>query len=371
MSKIAKLSSLAAVAATLLSTSALADIKATLTIENAHRLVGTQDVVAKVAFTNTDAEPVRVLNYMIKPNSNGELEESLFTITRDGVEVPYEGMHVKRPAPTFKDYINIKPGATVSYRFELSKAYNLKEQGNYTFQYNAKSMNLFSAQPAADARAAIMGMDGVYSNISAAFMAESGNRFESSFASAKPCNPNKEDCGGGGSGSGSIEFTGACSSTEQSALISALGAASTIANDSVAYLNSGNIGPRYTTWFGAYSSKRFNAVSANFDAIKNAIDTKPMTFDCSCNQSYFAYVYPSQPYKVYFCNAFWRARETGTDSRSGTIIHELSHFNVVAGTDDIVYGQSGAKSLAISSPDKAVKNADSHEYFAENSPRLD
>jgi len=46
----------------------------------------------------------------------------------------------------------------------------------------------------------------------------------------------------------------------------------------------------------------------------------------------------------------------------------VSHFNVVAGTDDVVYGQSGAKSLAISDPNKAIQNADSHEYFAENTP---
>ena len=59
---------------------------------------------------------------------------------------------------------------------------------------------------------------------------------------------------------------------------------------------------------------------------------------------------------------------TGTDSKGGTLVHEMSHFNVVAGTDDNVYGQSGAKSLAISDPAAAVDNADSHEYFAENNP---
>lgn len=42
--------------------------------------------------------------------------------------------------------------------------------------------------------------------------------------------------------------------------------------------------------------------------------------------------------------------------------------SVVAGTDDHVYGQSGAKNLAISDPTKALNNADNHEYFAENTP---
>lgn len=362
-----------AIAATLLSSAALAQIHTNLSIENANRLVGTKDVVAKVTFTNSDVQPVKVLRYLMKANRNGELEENLFNITRDGIAVPYEGMHVKRLAPSKGDYVTIMPGQTVSYKVELSRAYNLKKAGNYTFQYAAQNINLFSDQPMTSAKAAFSGMDGISSNKASAYMAASGNQYKSTVASAKPCNPRKEDCGGGdgGGNNGDITFTGACSSGEQSSLISALGSASTIANDSVAYLNSGNIGSRYTTWFGSYSSKRHNTVSNNFDSIKNAIDTKPMTFDCSCNESYFAYVYPSQPYKVYFCNAFWRAKENGTDSKAGTIIHELSHFNVVAGTDDIVYGQSGARSLAISSPNSAVKNADSHEYFAENSPRLD
>jgi peptidyl-Lys metalloendopeptidase len=48
----------------------------------------------------------------------------------------------------------------------------------------------------------------------------------------------------------------------------------------------------------------------------------------------------------------------------------MTHFNVVAGTDDWAYGQSAAASLATSNPARAVDNADSHEYFAENTPAL-
>jgi len=48
----------------------------------------------------------------------------------------------------------------------------------------------------------------------------------------------------------------------------------------------------------------------------------------------------------------------------------MSHFTVVAGTDDWAYGQTAAAALAKSSPTKAVDNADSHEYFAENNPFL-
>jgi peptidyl-Lys metalloendopeptidase len=71
---------------------------------------------------------------------------------------------------------------------------------------------------------------------------------------------------------------------------------------------------------------------------------------------------------MWLCNAFWNAPATGTDSKAGTIVHESSHWTAAGGTGDYAYGQSAAKSLATSNPNNAVMNADSHEYFAENTP---
>jgi peptidyl-Lys metalloendopeptidase len=52
---------------------------------------------------------------------------------------------------------------------------------------------------------------------------------------------------------------------------------------------------------------------------------------------------------------------TGTDSKGGTLVHEVSHFNVVAGTDDDAFGQTNAKNLARNDPAKALANADNYE----------
>ena len=49
---------------------------------------------------------------------------------------------------------------------------------------------------------------------------------------------------------------------------------------------------------------------------------------------------------------------------------QSSHFTQNAGTEDYVYGQTSAKSLAKSNPSEAIFNADNHEYFAENNPAL-
>ena len=163
-----------------------------------------------------------------------------------------------------------------------------------------------------------------------------------------------------------------CSTTQISGAGDAVISARAYSENAKGYLNAGTVGSRYTTWFGAYTSSRYGTAKQHFVEIDAAIDQSggQVTINCGCNQNYYAYVYPTRPYEIFVCRAFWTAPRTGTDSRAGTLIHEVSHFNVVAGTDDIVYGQTGAKNLAATDPNGAVNNADNHEYFAENTPSL-
>ncbi len=320
-----------------------------------------EDVVVNVTFSNNGRGAAKILKWYT-PMSDIGVEEHMFKVTRNGEEVPYLGAHYKRPAPQSKDFFILKQGDSITVPVELSQVYDLSQGGDYSIQYDVESFNLFENNGNGKGNKK-QEWGTLTSNVAFTYIeAKAGGN------GGGKGKPDKGD-GNGGTGEGGVSFTGRCSNQEQSAILSALGSAGTMANDSVAYLNTGSAGPRYTTWFGDYTSSRYNTVASNFDKIKDAIDTKPLTFDCSCNQNYFAYVYPSQPYKVYLCKAFWSARETGTDSRAGTIIHELSHFNVVAGTDDLAYGQTNAKNLALSNPSKAIQNADSHEYFAENTPK--
>jgi peptidyl-Lys metalloendopeptidase len=129
-----------------------------------------------------------------------------------------------------------------------------------------------------------------------------------------------------------------------------------------------NTNARYTEWFGPDTlSLNVGTVKSHVTSIKSAFLSADMAFDCTCTDRSYAYVYPNQPYKIYLCKAFWAAPAKGTDSKMGTLYHETSHFNIVADTDDVVYGQSGCRKLALSNPSKAVTNADSNEYFCESS----
>ncbi|HYH94884.1 M35 family metallo-endopeptidase [Hyalangium sp.] len=260
------------------------------------------------------------------------LEESLFVVTREGAQVAYEGPHFKRSAAQESDYLTLKPGESQTWTVDLAEAYDLSRTGSYTIRFAVGSLASNELQLRIEGRG------------SKQYKAQPEVTIQA------------------------VSFS-KCDSTQQSTVLQALSAASNYANASVSYLNgTPSATPRYTTWFGAYSSSGWNTAKSHFIAIKDVYDTKTVTFDCSCRKKYYAYVYPNQPYKIYLCSVFWQAPMTGTDSKAGTIIHETSHFTVVAGTDDWAYGHSAAKSLAISDPTRALNNADSHEYFAENTP---
>lgn len=328
--------------ATTLSSQAAGDIAVTITPERA--ALGKRDeVLVTVTLTNTGSTPERLLKWrtpFVAP------EAALFDITRDGQPVRYLGRKVKRAAPAEADHVRLAPGESRSARVELSSTYDMAVTGAYSVRYRV-------AVPETSAKADAV----VRSNTAAIWIEGRMARGAAAPALAAPA----------GSGLSYAQ----CSNAQQDTIAGAMAAGSAMAAGGLAYLGSGKEqGQRYTNWFGALDAARQGVVTNNFTAIKDAFETKPVKVDCGCDEDYFAYVYPAQPYTIYVCKAFWTAAPTGTDSMGGTLLHELSHFDIVAGTDDHVYGQSGAAEMARTAPQRAINNADSHEYFGENSPPL-
>ena len=334
--------------------------------------VSEQDVMVNVTFTNIGDSPIQLVRWYLP---EGELDGQLFMLSRDGQDVPYVGPLVKRGSMTNQDLMTLLPGESAQRTVELSSAYDMSASGVYSIRYAVVGTSVFAnTQPRSSAnlfreelqQQTIATTDLISNEVSIFIegrsnaIVEEGKRMRA-VQSADPSI----------STAGAITYSGRCSATQESTLVSAHGSATTMANGATSYLNGApGATSRYTTWFGAYSSAGWNEVKSHFVALKDALDTKPITYDCSCKKSYYAYVYPTQPYKVYLCRAFWTAPLSGTDSKGGTIVHELSHFNVIAGTDDFAYGHTAAKQLALSNPAQARLNADSHEYFAENTPSL-
>ncbi|KAG8717593.1 hypothetical protein FRC09_014040 [Ceratobasidium sp. 395] len=164
-----------------------------------------------------------------------------------------------------------------------------------------------------------------------------------------------------------VSFVG-CSARSRPQIYTAVREANSYVSAATKYLNELNgATPRYTTWFGAYSAENAATVRSHFSLMGSSASR--MTYDCiTCGNvdGWYAFVIPEQPGRIYLCDLFWLAPVTGSSSRAGTIVHELSHFSIYGGTLDYVYGKPGAMALALRDPSEAIMNADSHQFFAEN-----
>ena len=320
----------------------------------------TQDVLVTVTISNPHNHTIKVLKWFTPVDG---VEEPLFAVTRDGEPVPYIGAQYKRPEVTGQDYLSLKSGESISSTVNLGEYYDLSGSGQYEIFYAVASFNLY------DEKGNALKFRDALTSEKVSISVE--GRFKGTPTPTATPPP-----GGGGKNTptspppGGIGFT-RCTADQQNTVTSAHNNAKTYASNSENYLLGINSGTRrYTEWFGTFTTTRFNTVKSHFTAISNAFDTAPVVYDCGCTQNYYAYVYPNQPYKIYLCRVFWSAPMTGTDSKAGTLIHEMSHFDIVANTDDYAYGQTAARNLAINNPDNAIRNADNHEYFAENTPAL-
>lgn len=302
-------------------------------------------VMVNVAITNPNKNTIRILRWYTPFDG---VKEDLFAVTVNGKAVEYTGADYKRPAPADKDYITLKSGETLETTIDLAAYYDFSESGYYQISYRAENANIFTRETNI-----LMNEDSLASKDVQIWAAGRETKLPA---------PSPVD-----NVNGSTGFT-SCSTSRQSDLNTARNNAFNYGTNASSYLNAGTQGARYTTWFGAYTSSRYNTVKNHFTAITSAMNNASVTFNCTCTDSAYAYVYSNQPYTIYLCNAFWSAPATGTDSKAGTLVHEMSHFTVVAGTGDYAYGQTAAKRLATQNPKRAINNADSHEYFAENTP---
>lgn len=323
---------------------ALGDVAVSLSVAS-QTLRASDAAAVTVTYTNVSSQPVSLLRWYV-PGTPG-IKTEMLSVTRNGEEVEYVGPHIKRAAPSSEDFIVLAPGESYSGVVSLSELYDLSESGNYSVRFAAQSVNQHNVGLT---RAANLD-----SNLVSLWIEGRASREPAAQAQSV--------------GAQAVTPASNCSSTRASQITTAIASAKTYASSTSSYLNGISSGTtRYTTWFGTYSATNLAKARSNFSKISNHLNTANVTVDCNCTDSAYAYVYSNDPTRIYVCNAFWGAPNTGTDSKAGTLVHEVSHFTVVAGTGDRAYGQSAAKNLAKSNPAQALANADSHEYIAENNP---
>ncbi|PIL25440.1 hypothetical protein GSI_13330 [Ganoderma sinense ZZ0214-1] len=323
-----------------------------LKVTGADAVDGVENLRVITMLTNTGDQTLKLLN---DPRSAlHPFPTNTFAITaNNGARPSFTGMKVKYSPGRAAKLTNptiftiLAPGDSTSLAHDLSSAYDFTSTGYRTYHIAASSLFHF-----VDAN----------NEISAIRADAQGHDFTltgGKLGVVRPVLPRD------------AQFIG-CSSSQRSALATAAPYANAYAASALAYLrrHPSTSTPRYKAWFGTYTRAGHALVQEHFAHIAAHNYTR-FTYDCTCTDpGTYAMVDPGELDTVYLCKSFWDAPRTGTDSQAGTLIHEASHFTANGGTDDYVYGQHGAGDLAASDPDEAVMNADSHEYFAENSPAL-
>lgn len=297
-----------------------------------------------VAVTNRGDVEEQISRWDLPIQLDGTLTAPLLDVTHEGQAVAYIGKLVKRAADKDGDLIRLQPGQSIAMEVDVAGAYDLQQGGRFEVRYKADSTQVGRKQGAV------------------------GNAITIEVA---PRVPAFADTVVQRVAAGDTLFR-SCRADQSQAIHGARRAAAQMINGAQSAMSSSTAGNRYRHWFGNHDNQRYANVKNNVSKIKLAVDNAGITVDCSCtDRGVFAYVYPNRPYDIYVCGAFWSAGETGTDSRGGTLVHELSHFTVIAGTRDHAYGQSAARQLAQNDPARAITNADNYEYFSENTPDRD
>ncbi len=335
----------------------------TATLEARQSFVGaSEDVVIRITYSNDSAADLYLVRWQTPLQG---IESDLFDVRVDGRPVAYTGRLYKRARPTVADYLRVPAGGSLSVDVDLSKVYDLSRTGEAAVAYrvllqdalradSANQVSDFARLRTLESNRVFVGVERNERAVEAIDKLAGVDGVDDKARPARVPPP---------------RYVG-CTNKRKTQLATARSNAQILVQKSRGYLNNLPVESRasdvdYTTWFGFYTAPNYDSVTSDYVNLTSAFSTKSFTFYCDCNESNYAYVYADQPYKVHLCNHFWTAPTLGTDSKAGTLVHEASHFTVVAATADNAYGQEACRALAQENPFAAIHNADSHEYFAE------
>ena len=96
-------------------------------------LVG-QPVNLRFELHNQTDRPLYALTWYTPLES---IAGDIFRVTRDGEELPYQGMLAKRGGPAREEYITIEPGEAAPAEVDLRTGYDLSTPGSYQIQFTA------------------------------------------------------------------------------------------------------------------------------------------------------------------------------------------------------------------------------------------
>jgi hypothetical protein len=320
-----------------------ADVHLSASIEMVRAEHGDDDPIHLLfSLTNEADHPQTVLTWHTPLEG---IHSDMFNIELDGEQVEYINKHLKRGSPDASHFVTMAPGETITAVINLEHSHAVHEAGEYTVHLDTAILHYGPGTPEELAQQEQFNPHTIHSEPIQYKLVQ--GRTPHSFTDGR-----------------TIEN---CTSNELWTANEAMdiGLSMVVRAETVLENSTARKAP-LEEWFGTTSTANVNTIKSNFASIRTVLGQSIELF-CDRSTSHFAYV-RSADHKIYLGKEFWDAPMTGIDSKAGTIIHEVSHFNNVANTDDLKYGIKDVKALADSSPNDAIKNAETYEYFAESMP---
>lgn len=284
----------------------------------------------------------------------------MFTVMQNGVPVDYIGMLAYRLPPTEADFMELQPNEELSVDFNLENQYAIYSTGEYTIKYRAEILGV-SAE-----------------STQTLLLAIQNQGFKKLPIESNAVNINlNEDRQGPPEKMVLPRYVG-CSETDENTIFEILPNAEMMSLNGYSALSNlasteRSHAERFLTWFREYSSSNYETVINNNRLISNVIGHETISFECKqneCDPGVVAYVHSNDTYRVYLCSPFFNFFPiAGQDSQAGILIHEISHFDDVAATDDNAYCWTQQDCTNLDAED-AIENADSYRRFCENDPPL-
>ncbi|MDC0709608.1 protease [Stigmatella sp. ncwal1] len=106
------------------------------------RLKAGSPVELRFKLSNPTSQTVYPLNWHTPLEG---LRNNFLDVTRDGVEIPYQGPMMKRADPSAEAYVAIAPGASQEAQVEVSLAYDFTQPGKYRIAFRGTLMDLVTS----------------------------------------------------------------------------------------------------------------------------------------------------------------------------------------------------------------------------------
>ncbi len=336
-----------------------------VTISTAKQYSSGEDVICKVTFTNTRDSDY----YLLKRNTPlDEISSNIFSISEDGHSLNYDGLLYQRKPPTSEEYVLISAKSSISSAIDLSLFYPISKPGAL-YSVNLESVITFYDHDASNTT-----FQHVVSNKGAFFLY--GDRNGPRMTKAEVLRRNASliekldiDLSSFAKAGGYRipAMAGTPRGDDITRTVNVYAATYGVLPRSASAVDS-NLQNLYTSVFGLRYSGYMDTVKGAYLNIQYAMEQYQFTIyfdgpECFKIKNVIAYTYKGSTV-LYVCSLYRNEPDVkGTDTKLGTIVHELSH--AVAYTDDIVYGKTNCLNLARSSPSQAIKNADNYHYFSE------